>query len=60
MNFPVQIISKPVAKGSGTTTATLLGPDGAQTGQAMIKARLYPIDQAIQAVENKDFGEFFG
>jgi hypothetical protein len=47
---------EPVAKGSGTTNATLLGPDGAQTGQAMIKARLYPIDQTIQAVENKDFG----
>jgi hypothetical protein len=47
---------EPVTKGSGTTNATLLGPDGAQTGQAMIKARLYPIDQTIQAVENKDFG----
>jgi hypothetical protein len=47
---------EPISKGSGTTNATLLGPDGAQTGQAMIKARLYPIAQTIQAVENKDFG----
>lgn len=47
---------EPISKGSGTTNATLLGPDGAATGQAMIKARLYPIDQTIQAVESKDFG----
>ncbi len=54
--YMTNLLFAPVAKGSGTTNATLLGPDGATTGQAMIKARLYPIDQTIQAVENKDFG----